>query len=326
MVGRLPTKAQMEAIQKHPIIIASLAALAGLGISLLGFRYLESPFWLLFWFALIAILTGFGFTAAPVFKEKSPLLTKPRRVRDGPLLMMDLPGGKFLMGSPDSDDMARDNEKPQHEVTVPGFRIATTPVTAGLYHDVMKKDDLPEDKALLPIVNVSWYDAVEFCNALSKREGHRRCYWKLFGRWWCDWRADGYRLPTEAEWEYACRAGTKTRYSFGNDPARLGAYAWFSKNSRGPQPVSTKPPNHWGLYDMHGNVWEWCWNYYESYTSQSLQNPHGPKKSEDGRRVLRGGSFVNSPVVLRSALRVDFRPVLRFDLDGFRCVRVPPQH
>jgi formylglycine-generating enzyme required for sulfatase activity len=223
------------------------------------------------------------------------------------------------MGSPDDDDMAQDNEKPQHPVTVSGFRMAVTPVTAELYHEIMPGEAPAEGREQTPAVNVSWFDAVAFCNRLSKREGYRRCYYRLFGRWFCYWRADGYRLPTEAEWEYACRAGTKTRYSFGDDPDGLDRYAWFRGQST--QEVAQKLPNPWGLYDMLGNVWEWCWDWYGDYTSEEEADPTGPKSGS--YRVLRGGSFGLPPERLRSAYRVVVRPEDGDEFVGFRCVRVP---
>ncbi len=241
--------------------------------------------------------------------------------------MVDLPGGRFLMGSPDSDDLARDDEKPQHEVTVSPFRIGITPVTVELYREVMPESSATqaEAEARLPITGVTWVNAIEFCNRLSERAGYRPCYSKWFGWWRCDWRADGYRLPTEAEWEYACRAGSTTRYCFGDDPADLDGYAWHSGNTKTVQPVATQRANLWGLYDLHGNVWEWCWDWYGAYSPEPAQNPRGPEKTTSGGRVLRGGSFANSSATLRSARRtVDFS-VSRNLLVGFRCVRVPPQ-
>lgn len=305
----------LDWLDQLPLSVVAFTAVAlGCGIGA-GFVYLEAPGWAVFWLALFAALGWLGFTAAPVYAEGNPAqasakLTKPRRVRDGSLVMVDLPGGRFLMGSPDSDDMANDNEKPQHEVTISPFRIAITPVTVELYRAVMSEQSASEVEAegRLPVTNVSWNDALEFCNRLSERAGYRPCYQRWLGHWRCDWRADGYRLLTEAEWEYACRAGTTTRYFFGDDPADLDGYAWYADNTSMSQPVATKLPNPWGLYDMHGNVWEWCWDWYGSYSPKPARNPHGPEKSTAGGRVLRGGSFFSSPVRLRSAGRVDVDP------------------
>ncbi|HCZ17400.1 MAG TPA: formylglycine-generating enzyme family protein [Candidatus Accumulibacter sp.] len=254
--------------------------------------------------------------------------------------MVDLPGGDFRMGSPASDDLARDDEKPQHQVTLAPFLMAVTPVTAELYREVMGQASTGDDPpvARLPATGVSWLDAVEFCNRLSVRAGYRPCYSRgLLGGWRCDWRADGYRLPTEAEWEYACRAGSTSRFCFGDDPAVLDAYAWYEGNAKGAaQPVATRRANAWGLYDMHGNVWEWCWDWYGSYSSRPARSPRGPIRWKfwAGTRVLRGGSFVNQPAslfvyppaLLRSADRFDGAPEYGHGHFGFRCVRVPPQH
>jgi formylglycine-generating enzyme required for sulfatase activity len=315
-----------------PVVVAT-GIMLGCGIGGAGFYYLEAPGWAVAWLALFAGLGWLGYTATPVFDEPNPVQAsakpaRPRPVRDGSLLMVDLPGGRFLMGSPDSDDLARDDEKPQHEVTVSSFRIAITPVTVELYREVMPESYTAraEAEARRPVTGVTWLDAIEFCNRLSERAGYRPCYSKWFGWWRCDWRADGYRLPTEAEWEYACRAGTTTRYSFGDDPADLDGYTWHKGNANNDvRPVATKRANPWGLYDMHGNVWEWCWNWYGDYSPKPARNPCGPEKTTSGRRVLRGGSFFDPSAFLRSAVRIVDRPVLRGRNFGFRCVRVPPQ-
>ena len=323
----------LDGLDRLPLsAVIPAGIMLGCGIGGAGFYYLEAPGWAVAWLALFAALGWLGYTATPVFDEPNPIQpstkpTKPRPVRDGSLLMVDLPGGRFLMGSPDSDDMAQDSEKPQHEVTVSPFRIAITPVTVELYQQVMPESSSSgqEADARLPITGVTWFDAAEFCNRLSERAGYRPCYSQRSGQWRCDWRADGYRLPTEAEWEYACRAGTTTRYSFGDDPADLDGYAWYSGNTKTAQPVATKRPNPWGLYDLHGNVWEWCWDEYGAYSSKPARNPRGPEKPSAGRRVLRGGSFVRLSEDLRSASRDFDIPENYLRHAGIRCVRVPPQ-
>ncbi len=158
--------------------------------------------------------------------------------------------------------------------------------------------------------NVSWLDAVMFCNKLSEKEG-RRPFYEIDGKdvRVPDWNGPGYRLPTEAEWEYACRANASTpsRYSFGDDAAELGEYGWFQGNSSRPHPVGQKKPNGFGLYDMHGNVWEWCWDWYgEGYYKQSPEDdPTGPALSPAPGlcRVIRGGSSDFSASLVRSASR-----------------------
>ena len=173
-----------------------------------------------------------------------------------------------------------------------------------------------------PVQNINWFDAVEYMNKLSEREGLMPCYRRTGQEVEWDRSCTGYRLPTEAEWEYAARAGTVTAYSFGDDASELGEYAWYSRNAEGQvREVGTKRANPWGLYDMHGNVWEWVWDWHGPYGAQAATDPTGP---EDGSlRVLRGGSFIVGPWVLRSALRVWDLPVDRDLLrnDGVRCAR-----
>ena len=169
-----------------------------------------------------------------------------------------------------------------------------------------------------PVTDVSWLDAATFCNLLSKREEYEPAY-DIEGekvKW--NEGADGYRLPTEEEWEYAARAGTQTAWSFGDDQRKIGEYAWLDENSGSlPHPVGEKKPNPWGLFDMHGNVWEWCWDVYGSYSDASRSDA----SRSDGDRVLRGGSFLDGPRVLRSARRRGDQPEDRDGLFGFRCAR-----
>jgi len=302
-----------------------LGLICGLAAFLLAETRLAIPICLL----AVAALTRLGWNAQPGLAR--PLVAsppakppRPRLVEDGPFEMVELPGGTFLMGSPDSDDMARDNERPKHQVQVSGFRIARTPVTASLYAEIMDPDR-QGTAGEQPATDVTWFDAIEFCNRLSHRHRYRPCYRRLgigpLTFWRCNWKANGYRLPTEAEWEYACRAGTRTRYSFGEDPGRLDAFAWYGDNSsRVPQTVGTKRANPWGLFDIHGNIWEWCWDWYGAYQRDKVKDPHGPWRGR--RRVLRGGSFGSSPEFLRSASRDAVEPVGWGWFFGFRCVRV----
>jgi len=313
--------------------LAALGAAVGLAVGLAGLLTLDGRAWLPLWGLALGGLTWLGWgaeprLASPLVPRAAPKAAGPRLVRDGPFEMVELPGGDFLMGSPDGDDMAGDDEKPQHRVRVSGLRIARTQVTAGLWREVMGGNAEPGDPEL-PAANLTWYQALDFCNRLSRRHGYRPCYRERgFGKrrgWVCDWRADGYRLPTEAEWEYGCRAGTSTRFGFGDDPAALGDHAWYAANSgRKTRPVATRRPNRWGLFDMHGNIWEWCWDWYGPYGAEAQTDPRGPAQGTG--RVLRGGSFVYSPVRLRSAFRDIIRPEFRLQFSGFRCVRVaPPQ-
>jgi formylglycine-generating enzyme required for sulfatase activity len=253
---------------------------------------------------------------------------KPRIVKDIPglLEMVELPGGTFLMGSPDSDDQAYSNEKPQHPVTISAFAMACLPVTRKLYREILGKSpsawEQDKEDDLLPANVVTWFDAVEFCNALSKRQGLRLCYRKVGDQVEWDHDANGYRLPTEAEWEYAVRAGTTTRWFFGDDPAELGRYAWFRDNAEGRvHPVGEKNPNPWGLHDLIGNVWEWCWDEYGNYSASSASGSADPGRR--WLRVLRGGAYWYEPRDLRSAVRVRYGSEVRSVSVGVRCVRGP---
>jgi sulfatase modifying factor 1 len=268
--------------------------------------------------------------AVPVKPEKPAPLPQPVEPTPKPkpepppppsalVELVDIPAGVFSMGS---DEYA--SEKPVHEVRISAFRCMKFPVTRRLYQDVMGKDPgRPAGEADdRPVNQVSWYDAIEFCNRLSEREGLTPAYRRDGDNVSWDTATDGYRLLTEAEWEYACRAGTRTRYSFGDDESKLGEYAWYSENSGGrPQPVGTRQPNPWGLHDMHGNVYEWCWDWYGPYPSEPQGDPLGPPAGE--YRVLRGGSFDYRAVNLRSAVRVRSWPEGGNGYIGFRCARGP---
>jgi formylglycine-generating enzyme required for sulfatase activity len=178
-----------------------------------------------------------------------------------------------------------------------------------------------------PVENVSWYDAVRFCNALSEMENLKPFY-KIEGKTVTmpSKESPGFRLPTEAEWEYACRVGSKTRYSFGDDPASLGEHAWYVENSgQKTQPVGKKRPNAFGLYDMHGNVWEWCWDgwdedYYKLFSMHlPVIDPLGPSLATF--RVVRGGGWDFRPRSLWSAARVRREPDDQLVSLGFRVAR-----
>jgi len=187
-----------------------------------------------------------------------------------------IPAGEFMMGLPESEKDRRGDE-PQHQVRITKpFWLGMTEVTQGQYQQVMGQNPSHFKDERRPVEEVSWEDAVEFCRKLSKMEGQT------------------YRLPTEAEWEYACRAGTLTRYCFGDDEASLGEYAWYLGKSGGTtHPVGEKTPNAWGLYDMHGNVSEWCQDWYsrDYYKQGPEADPKGPDKGR--MRVSRGGHWVS---------------------------------
>jgi formylglycine-generating enzyme required for sulfatase activity len=217
--------------------------------------------------------------------------------------------GTFMMGSPTSKAGRGDDGK-EHQVTLTRpYYLGIYPVTQEQYERVMGANPSKFKGARHPVDTVSWEDAQEFIgnlNALSaEQSGGRK-----------------YRLPTEAEWEYACRAGTKTAYSFGDDPKVLGKYGWFADNSGSKtHPVGEKEPNPWGGYDMHGNVWEWCHDWYGDYSAGAVIDPTGP--SEGSLRVFRGGSWNYEAAICRSAYRNRINPSYRYNGFGFRLALSP---
>ena len=259
--------------------------------------------------------------------------------------LLPIPAGTFTMGSPDTEPN-RDSDETQHSVTLSAFYMGKYEITQEQYEAVMgnnpsRFDDNPatgEIQGKRPVEQVSWYDAIVFCNRLSIKEGLNPVYSVKAGGteidWetvnapasnnadWdavvCDWNANGYRLPTEAEWEYACRAGTGTAYNTGdtiNDNT-----GWYYENSNGmTHEVGKKPANAYGLYDMHGNVWEWCWDWYGNYSSAAQENPKGA--SSGSFRVDRGGDWNFFAGYLRSAHRGYFNPSDRYNGIGFRVLR-----
>ena len=227
-----------------------------------------------------------------------------------------IPKGKFMMGSPESEE-SRDENETQHEVTISkDYYLGVYEVTQAQYEKVMGKNpshfqgaEVGNENADLPVEKVSWEDAVEFCKKLSELPEEKKA-----GR--------VYRLPTEAEWEYACRAGSKAAYSFDDEEGLLPEYGWFYRNSSDrTHTVGLLEPNAWGLYDMHGNVWEWCSDWCEEYPKGAVSDPTGPK--EGSFRVFRGGSCYNVAAFCRSGLRNWFVPSYRSDYLGFRVALSP---
>lgn len=240
--------------------------------------------------------------------------------------MVLIPAGWFTMGSDKKDEP----DERSHRVYVSAFYIDTHLVTQADYEKVMGTNPSRWRGDTNPVEQIRWFQAVEYCNARSRLEGLEPAYTPK--TWECRFEANGYRLPTEAEWEYAARAGTSTAYCFGDAPSLLGDYAWFRDNAfQGTHPVGKKLPNAWGLFDMHGNVWQWCNDLYqEDYYAQSPEkDPRGPSKG--GARVLRGGCWNSRADKCRSAYRNNENPgytdaCFARDISGavgFRCVRRP---
>jgi formylglycine-generating enzyme required for sulfatase activity len=243
----------------------------------------------------------------------------PSFVNAAGMKMLRLGPGRFHMGSPTSDRAASEDERPRHEVEITRpFYLGETEVTQEQYRRVTgrspsyyRPDGPGKEKVAgqntdeLPVETVSWHDAEELCRLLSELPEERAA-----GR--------RYRLPTEAEWEYACRAGTGSHFHFGDNvtPEQLGEHAWFSLNAGGrTRPVRQKRPNPWGLYDMHGNVWEWCADGKRTYEVGVVSDPRGP---DQGPRVLRGGSWPGSVTGSRAASRWALGPDQRKSNIGFR--------
>lgn len=212
-----------------------------------------------------------------------------------------IPSGSFIMGSDDS----RGDEKPAHKVTISKpYYLGKHEVTQAQYEAVMGANPSGFKNPNNPVEKVNWPMAVKFCEKMSKMTG-KTC-----------------RLPTEAEWEYACRARTDTKYFFGKFSAPLKEHAWFKKNSGGKtHEVGMKKPNPWGLYDMNGNVWEWCQDWYASdyYANSPEQDPQGP---ESGKwRVHRGASWYEPDWANKSSTRARIKPYVSDTNYGFRvCV------
>ena len=219
------------------------------------------------------------------------------------LEMIFIPGGKFMMGS--SEGEGRDSERPQHEVTIQPFYMGKYPITQEQYEKIMGKNLSKFKSGKNPVENVSWDDAVEFCNSLSNILGRR------------------YFLPSEAEWEYACRAGTNTSYYFGETITNRQANFYGSVYQT--TPVGQYQPNSFGLYDMHGNVLEWCQdNWHDNY--QGVPNDGTAWLSGDSdMKVLRGGSWLYNPSFCCSAFRVSNARGFRIGHVGFRVVCVAPR-
>jgi len=276
-----------------------------------------------------ALLVGFGpmrpksaqaaNTAAQAAEHKS--YEQPIPGSTVKFQMVAVPGGTYKMGSPASEKGRKADEGPQHEVQVGAFWIGKVEVTWDEYDQYWKTTDQPPPREVElpnrktdaitrptppyadetfghgregnPVICVSHHSAMEYCRWLTRKTGVL------------------YRLPTEAEWEYACRAGTNTAYSYGDDPSQIGDYAWFAGNSEElAKPVGKKKPNPWGLHDMHGNAMEWCLDHYyeDTYTKQTamaklLVNPVLVPTDKRFSHVARGGSWADKPEALRSASR-----------------------
>ncbi|GHV77292.1 hypothetical protein AGMMS49942_21130 [Spirochaetia bacterium] len=238
--------------------------------------------------------------------------------------MVPVEGGTFQMGGGLGGE---EDERPVHRVTLRSFSIGAYEVTQKEWIAIMGNNPSYFKGDALPVENVTWYEAVEFCNVLSRKEGLTPAYHGSGAAIICDFNANGYRLPTEAEWEYAAKGGAAGaddlpfEYAGGNDADAVG---WYDGNSGGmSRTVGTRLPNSLGLYDMSGNVWEWCWDRYGRYPEGDQTDPKGPAGPASPRdlRTDRGGSWNHSVQFLRSANRDAYTPSYRYWLLGFRVCR-----
>lgn len=262
-----------------------------------------------------------GLTGCGPRKDESSSSDKKLAHTAGGIDMVSIPPGEFMMGSANGAIDA----KPPHPVKVNGFLMDEHEVTQEVYEKVIGTNPSRRKNPQNPVEQVTWIAAAKFCNARSLQEGLKPCY--DTNTWACDFSANGYRLPTEAEWEYAYRAGTSTEFYFSGSTQDLKSFAWFEGNSQTkPHPVGQRRPNAWGLYDMAGNVWEWCNDFYgvKYYRESPTDNPRGPQEGE--KRVLRGGAWSTSAesctAFVRNCDEAGLTDVcLTMDSNGFRCVR-----
>ena len=278
--------------------------------------------------AIAQVISGKGFTpdenGTNLDDPQASKAAQRQKVAPGTIIkdcpecpeMVALPNGSFLMGSPTDpgpDPFSNEkpktignaNEKPQRLVQIQSFAIGKYEVTQEQWYAVMGNNPSQIKGRTRPVETVSWNDFQQFIAKLNQKTGHK------------------YRLPSEAEWEYAARAGTTTEWSFGNDDSKLGNYAWYEGNSGNKtQPVGQKLPNGFGLFDMHGNVWEWtqdCW--HENYTGAPADGSAWTTGCSGEGHALRGGSYYFLPVESRSARRWNYGPNDTTPAFGFRIAR-----
>ena len=267
------------------------------GVTVQAIRKRRRPQWSLAWFLIMVVAAGIGLLGGLHWHFSVRALTDARSEYEAAM-------ARFK--SSDEDETA-------HEVTLTKpYYIDKYEVTQEQYQEVMGNNPIHCDfnGRGLPVQGVTWYDAQEFCKKVSEKTG------------------SVVRLPTEAEWERACRAGTKTTYYTGDAETDLDRAGWYKKNSKGtPHPVGQKTPNGWGVYDMHGNVWEWCADWHEDYGAEAVTDPQGP--SDGNARVLRNGCWGKPPIECRSANRggggFPSQPGFHGFGNGFRAVVVAPE-
>jgi sulfatase modifying factor 1 len=283
---------------------------------------------------LLACFTACEKSGPGSANDSNPGTSSAKQSASGPLVvatksgvqMVYLPGGEFTMGT----DRGNPDEAPAHKVKVSAFLIDKLEVT----QEMFKQAQLPnpshwQESPQKPVERVRWRDAKRYCNERSILEQLEPCYNEKTPDWDCNYSANGYRLPTEAEWEYACRAGTEGDYDF-ERVDKLRQYAWFSDDAEQKTHIAgQKKPNGFGIYDLYGNVSEWCEDVYSpTYYKESPPNdPTGPASpGKDVKRVIRGGSWKSSAEQCRATARQgertgDTDACFSTDFCGFRCVR-----
>lgn len=228
-----------------------------------------------------------------------------------------IPSGSFEMGS----NKGYGDERPSHKVTLDDFLMSATEITQAQYEKVINLNpSLETEDESRPVDGVSWYDAVIFCNRLSKAFELQPCY--NLKNWQCDYTKNGFRLPTEAEWEYAARG--VMQYEYGTHDGGISAFsANYNRNEGYSTAVGSYPVNISGLYDMAGNVWEWCndWYGYNYYNNSPENNPRGPQSGNT--RSVRGGSWLSKWYECRASFRQNYPPDFKSSDLGFRVVRSP---
>jgi sulfatase modifying factor 1 len=239
--------------------------------------------------------------------------------------MVYLPGGEFTMGS----NQGNPDEAPAHRVKISALLIDRFEVTQEMFANVQLPNPSRWQDPKKPVERVRWRDAKQYCDERSLLEGLKPCYNQKTPDWDCDYSANGYRLPTEAEWEYAARAGAESAYDFGSSD-KLRQHAWFAEGAdEKTHAVGQKKPNRWGIHDMYGNVSEWCEDVYSAayYKDSPATDPQGPPSpGKDVQRVMRGGNWKANAKMCRATFRQGQRTgntdaCFYTDFCGFRCVR-----
>ncbi len=290
---------------------------------------------------IVPSITWFWYVNRPRLREPAPCDGQktfaeeaglPLKITNSLGMRMKLiPPGEYWRGSPPDEPGRRVGERQHHMVIPHAFYVGVTPVTQIQYERLTGMNpSYIQDRPHYPADSMTWFEALEFCNRLSRKEGLPKAYERRGNEWILHMDREGYRLLTEAEWEYVCRAGTDTAFYTGpNYPERAGhgnlwRAAWYRDNSGGqPQPVKRREPNPWGLHDTLGNVWEWCWDWFAAYPVTAEATLPGPESGNRGR-VIRGGSWYDPLPMCRAAARRSYIPESTWNRLGFRIARTVP--